>query len=205
MLKAAMEAMPLIAILRGVKPEEVGAIGRVLYESGLRCIEVPLNSPNPFESIRILAESMPRDCLVGAGTVTNAEDVERVRAAKGRLIVTPNTDTDVIRAAVAADMYVTPGFATASDAFAAIKAGATYLKLFPASSYGTQHLRALSAVLPKTCKVLAVGGIAGEGIEAWKKAGAIGFGMASDLYQPGDSVEDVQRKSAAICTALRAK
>lgn len=196
--------MPLVAILRGVRPEEVLDVAAVLYDKGIRCIEVPLNSPDPLNSIGRLARSLPGDCLVGAGTVVTAPDVLRVKDAGGKLIVTPNCDPEVIRTALGAGMEVAPGVGSATEAFAAVHAGATYLKLFPASTYGVAHLKALRAVLPPTTRMLAVGGISVDAIGAWLDAGVAGFGIASELYRAGDSVRDVERKAAQICAALQA-
>lgn len=203
-MNTALQAMQLVAILRGIRPDEAVAIGTVLYEQGIRCIEVPLNSPEPFDSIGLLARSLPSDCLVGAGTVVSAPDVQRVKDAGGELVVTPNCEPEVIRAALGAGMQVTPGVATPTDAFAAVRAGATHLKLFPASTYGVGHLKALRAVLPASTRMLAVGGIAVEAIPEWLAAGAVGFGVASELYRPGDGAADVERKAGRICGALAA-
>ncbi len=202
MLDKILETTPLIAILRGVKPDEVQSIGHVLYGHGIRCIEVPLNSPEPLKSIQILSETMPEDCLVGAGTVVKPEDVQKVYDAGGRIIVTPNTNADVIRNAVALKMDVTPGFATITDAFTAIDAGAKHLKLFPASTYGIGHVKAISAVLPDDCNVLAVGGLGASNMAEWKAAGCVGFGIASELYKAGDSAETIDKKAAALMAAI---
>lgn len=198
MIAKILEGIPLVAILRGVRPDEVKGIGDVLYQNGVRCMEVPLNSPDPFDSISILKESMPGDCLVGAGTVVTASDVGRVKDAGGDIIVTPNTSVPVIKAAVEANMVVTPGVATPSDAFTAVQAGATYLKLFPASSFGTGHLKAMLAVLPKTTRMLAVGGIGAHNMQEWLDAGAVGFGIASELYKAGDSASVVDAKAKPL-------
>ncbi|APG62042.1 2-dehydro-3-deoxy-6-phosphogalactonate aldolase [Sphingorhabdus lutea] len=202
MIETILKQMPLVAILRGVRPDEVKAIGAALYHNGIRCIEVPLNSPSPFDSIRILANSLPNDCLVGAGTVLSVQDVRKVKEAGGKLIVTPNTNPDVIKAAVTEKIIVMPGIATPTDAFNAVEAGAEYLKLFPASSYGAEHLKAIMAVLPKNIKILAVGGVGAANILEWKTAGAVGFGIASELYKAGDSAEIVAQKAAKICGAI---
>src|SRR5690348_15229677 len=148
---------PLVAILRGVAPERVVGIGDVLYEAGFRMIEVPLNSPDPFASIAALAACNRSDWVVGAGTVLSVEDVHRTQRAGGRLVVTPNCDPEVIRCAVQLGLQVIPGFATATEAFQAIQAGARDLKLFPASTYGPRHLQALRAVLPQSVRIFPVG------------------------------------------------
>lgn len=202
MIKDALDAMPIVAILRGITPEEACDIGRVLYDSGMRCIEVPLNSPSPFDSIRILADELPADCLVGAGTVLSAEDVRKVKDAGGRLIVTPNTFEDVIRMALDLNLDIAPGFATPSEAFDAIRLGVKFLKLFPASTYGSGHLRALLAVLPKDVRVLAVGGIGVKDFVEWREAGVAGFGIGSEFYRAGDSADEVKAKVVATRAAI---
>ncbi len=159
MIADALSSMPVVAILRGVEPGEVREIGGALYSAGIRCIEVPLNSPSAFDSIQILAQSMPEDCLVGAGTVVLAEDIEKVHAAGGQLIVTPNTSPQLIELAIDRNMEIVPGVSTPTEAFSAVQSGAHYLKLFPASTFGPNHLRAMQAVLPKEVRFLAVGGI----------------------------------------------
>lgn len=200
----AMDQLPLVAILRGVQPDEVVEIGRALYEEGFRCIEVPLNSPDPLTSIRLLAEAMPEDCICGAGTVLSVDDVHAVQQAGGRIIVTPNTDADVIRATVAAGLIAAPGVGSATEAFVAVAAGATHLKLFPASTYGIAHMKALQSVLPKGTKVFAVGGVGAANIGEWQAAGAGGFGIGSELYKAGDSVDTVRAKAQALCRAIGA-
>lgn len=202
MIADALEKLPIVAILRGIKPQEAAGIAAVLYENGLRCIEVPLNSPSPFDSIRILADELPADCLVGAGTVLSGDDVRRVRDAGGKLIVTPNTFDEVITTALDADMYPMPGIATPTDAFNAIRLGARYLKLFPASTYGPGHIRAMRAVLPQDVSVLAVGGIAPDDFAEWRAAGTAGFGIGSELYRAGDSAAAVKTKVGAIVAAM---
>lgn len=202
MIDNALNAMPIIAILRGIRANEVKDVGAELYDHGVRCIEVPLNSPAPFDSIGELASAMPADCVVGAGTVIAPGDVRRVRDAGGTLIVAPNTSRQVIQMAVALEMRVIPGVATPTDAFHAIEHGAKYLKLFPANTYGPGHLRAMRAVLPQHVQVLAVGDIGSADFGAWRAAGAAGFGLGSSLYHAGDSVADVRSKIAAIVAAL---
>ncbi len=202
MIDTALAVTPIVAILRGIRAEEVGGVGAALYEHGVRCIEVPLNSPSPFDSIRALASAMPDDCVVGAGTVLAPEDVRKVRDAGGTLIVAPNTSRQVIQMAVTLEMRVIPGVATPTDAFQAIEYGAKYLKLFPASTYGPGHLKAMRAVLPQHVKVLAVGDIDPKDFAAWLAAGAAGFGLGSSIYHAGDSVAVVRKKIAAIIAAL---
>jgi 2-dehydro-3-deoxyphosphogalactonate aldolase len=193
----------LIAILRGISPERAAATAEVLYQAGLRVIEVPLNSPDPYTSIRLLADSMPADCLLGAGTVLNPEDVQRTQQAGGRLIVAPNCDARVVQAALRLSMQVLPGVATATEAFQAIHAGATSLKLFPAISYGPAHLRALKAVLPPAIRLYPVGGIGAADMAAWLAAGAAGFGFGSELFTPAYSIEEIDRRARALVQALR--
>jgi len=202
MIDDALDALPLVAILRGIKPVEAAEIGGVLYRLGARCVEVPLNSPSPFDSIHELASSLPDNCLVGAGTVVNADDVSRVREAGGRLIVTPNTSEAVIGKSLDAEMQIIPGVATATDAITAVQLGVTHLKLFPASTYGPAHIRALLAVLPPNTRFLAVGGIGAADFSQWRSAGVAGFGVGSELYRPGDSAGDVEKKMLVMRAAL---
>ncbi len=199
------EAFSIVAILRGVAPENVVGIARGLVGAGIRVIEVPLNSPNPFESISRLRDAVGTSCLCGAGTVLKADDVDRVRDAGGRLIVSPNTDPRVIARAVALGMVVMPGFATATEAFAAIDAGATRLKLFPASSYGPAHVKALRAVLPRDTALFAVGGIGAEQVTLWAEAGVSGFGFGSELFKPDYSIDEViSRAKRLVASTARA-
>ena len=202
MIDDVLATFPVVAILRGVRSEEVSEIGLVLYEAGVRCIEVPLNSPGPFDSIRNLADSMPDDCLVGAGTVLTADDVVRVRQSGGALIVTPNIDTAVIEKALAEDMQIAPGFATASEAFSAIARGVRVLKLFPASTYGSGHVKALRAVMPSDVSILAVGGIGADDFPEWLDAGVAGFGIGSELYRAGDTADQVKTKALQFQAAM---
>lgn len=197
-------ARPLIAILRGVRPDEVVAIAEAILSAGIAQIEVPLNSPDPLDSIGRLVGMMGTRALCGAGTVLSIADVDAVHAAGGTLIVTPNTNPAVIARSAALGMTTLPGFATATEAFAAIEAGASGLKLFPASSYGPAHLKALKAVLPPGIAVLAVGGVGPATIAEWLAAGANGFGLGSDLYAPGRTPADVGVRAAAIVAAYDA-
>jgi 2-dehydro-3-deoxyphosphogalactonate aldolase len=194
----------LVGILRGVLPGKVIEVADVLYGAGFRVIEVPLNSPQPFASISALAGALPADCLVGAGTVLTGQDVQRTHAAGGRLIVAPNCDAQVIAAATKLGMRVMPGIATATEAFGAAHAGATDLKLFPASSYGPQHLRALCTVLPKEIRIFPVGGVTAEQIPGWLAAGAAGFGFGSELFRPEYSLEDIERRAQLLVRAYLA-
>jgi 2-dehydro-3-deoxyphosphogalactonate aldolase len=195
--------LPLVAILRGVGPDRILDVGRVLFDAGIRAIEVPLNSPDPFESIARLAVRYGETCLCGAGTVLAAEDVDRVRDAGGKLIVSPNTDSAVIARARRHRMVAMPGFATATEAFAALAAGATHLKLFPAASYGPGHVKALKAVLPKSVPVFAVGGIGADEIAEWSVAGASGFGFGSELYKPEYTLDEIAERARRLVDAVR--
>lgn len=199
----AFAAAPLVAILRGLTPAEAPAIGDALVEAGFTLIEVPLNSPDPFDSIRILVDRIGDRALVGAGTVLTTEDVARVADVGGTLIVSPNTNTDVIRASVARGLISMPGYFTASEGFAALAAGATALKLFPADGTTPAYLKAQRAVLPKTTKMLAVGGITPENMADWRAAGADGFGLGSNLYRPGKSADAVAQEAHRYLSALK--
>jgi 2-dehydro-3-deoxyphosphogalactonate aldolase len=192
----------LVAILRGLTPARAPEIGRALVAAGFRNIEVPLNSPQPFDSIKLLAAAHG-ECLVGAGTVLTATDVDRVHAAGGRLIVAPNCEPDVIRRALDLGMRVMPGIATATEAFAAVNAGAVELKLFPASTYGAGHIRALKSVLPKHVKVYAVGGIGSQDIAAWLASGADGFGFGGELFKPAYTLAELSKRAQDLVEALR--
>ena len=193
----------MVAILRGLTPQRAAETGAALVTAGFRIIEVPLNSPEPFQTIEILARQHG-DCLVGAGTVLSPAEVDRVHAAGGRLVVAPNCDADVIRRALALDMRVMPGIATATEAFAAIRAGATELKLFPASTYGAGHLRALKSVLPKQAKIYPVGGVGSQDIAEWLVSGADGFGFGSELFKPAYTLAEVSARAKGLFDGLRA-
>lgn len=199
-----LQQCPLVAIIRGVTPDEVEAIGEALFDAGIRIIEVPLNSPDPLASIDRLAERMGERALVGAGTVLEPEKVEEVKAAGGRIVVAPNTNVAVIRATAAAGMVSLPGYFTPSEAFAALDAGATALKLFPAEAATPAVLKAQRAVLPKDLSVIVVGGISPGNMRPWLEAGAQGFGLGSGLYQPGQSPEDTAEKARAYVVGLKA-
>ncbi len=193
----------MVAILRGLTSERAAETGAALVAAGFRSIEVPLNSPAPFVTIKLLAAAHP-DCLVGAGTVLTPNDVNQVRAAGGKLIVSPNCDPQVIRHALGFGMRVMPGIATATEAFAAVHAGATELKLFPASTYGTGHLRALKSVLPKHVKVYPVGGVGSKDIADWLESGADGFGFGGELFKPAYTLADIATRAKGLFDALRA-
>ena len=198
----ALASVPIIAIVRGVEPDQAVSIGEALYDQGVRAMEVPLNSPEPLESIRRLAIRFKGQMMVGAGTVLSVDDVAAVKAVGGQFIVSPNTDAAVIGASLALGLDALPGFSTPTEAFAAIAAGARFLKLFPASSYGSAHVKAIRAVLPQAVKVIAVGGIGPDDMAAWLEAGASGFGLGSELYKPGMSPAEVGMRAAACVAAL---
>jgi 2-dehydro-3-deoxyphosphogalactonate aldolase len=193
----------LVGILRGVGPTRVVEVADVLCAAGIRIIEVPLNSPDPFTSIAALVEAHGSDCVIGAGTVLDLDAVRSTHAAGGRLIVAPNCDPEVIRGAVQLGMQVLPGIATATEAFSAIRAGATQLKLFPAVTYGPRHLQALRAVLPPGVRVFPVGGVGAAEIPAWLAAGAAGFGFGSELFRPDYDLPEIERRAQQLVQALR--
>jgi 2-dehydro-3-deoxyphosphogalactonate aldolase len=186
-LDDALDACPIVAILRGVRPDEVLDHAHALAEAGLRAIEIPLNSPDALISVARLAEALGRDCVCGAGTVLTVAEVDQVAAAGAKLVVSPNMSPAVIGRALELGLTPAPGVATATECFAAIDAGARHLKLFPAQTYGPSHLRQLRAVLPVGVAVLAVGGVAPAHMAAWWDAGVRGFGLGSELYRPGQS------------------
>ncbi len=193
---------PLVAILRGVKPDEVEAIGEALAASGIAIVEVPLNSPDPLESIAKLARAFGSKMLIGAGTVMTSAQVEQIAAAGGRLIVTPHADVAVTRAAKQHGVLAVPGFFTPTEAFALLAAGADALKLFPAEAARPEVLRAMRAVLPAGTAVLPVGGIDASNMAAWRAAGASGFGIGSAIYKPGDTAAVVADKARRLTAAI---
>jgi 2-dehydro-3-deoxyphosphogalactonate aldolase len=201
MLTPWLTPLPLVAILRGLTPDEAMPVGHALVEAGFRVVEVPLNSPQPLDSIARLVEALGDDVLVGAGTVMSTTDVEAIAAAGGRLIVMPHADTAVIRAAKAAGLLCVPGVATPTEAFAALAAGADGLKLFPAEQAAPAVLKAWRAVLPREVPVLPVGGIAPDNMAPWVAAGAAGFGIGSALYSPGRSLDDIASRARAFAQA----
>jgi 2-dehydro-3-deoxyphosphogalactonate aldolase len=193
-----LNELPLIAILRGVKTNEVLNIAYALVEAGIKVIEVPLNSPKALASIEILAHEFSEKLLIGAGTVTSPQQVQAVCDAGGKLILSPNCDPKVISASLNMDLHCIPGVATATEVFAAITAGATRLKLFPAHTYGSKHLLALKAVIPEHIKIFPVGGVDESNLHQWLKNGADGFGFASALYRPGDTPSQVKKSASAL-------
>jgi 2-dehydro-3-deoxyphosphogalactonate aldolase len=203
LLQRRLAECPLVAIIRGVTPEEVVAVGEAIHSAGIRIIEVPMNSPEPLESIRRLAASMGDRALVGAGTVLDPSDVTRVQQAGGRLIVSPNTNRAVIEAAAQAGMVSSPGFFTPSEGFEALAAGATALKLFPAEAVTPAYVKAQRAVLPKDVPLLVVGGVKPDSMRPWLEAGANGFGLGSGVYKPGQSPAEVGAQARAYVEGLR--
>lgn len=196
--------LPMVAILRGVQPHEVIAVADVLVEEGFEIIEVPMNSPEPFESIRLLAEKYGQDYLIGAGTVLTVEQVEKVHEVGGRLIVSPNTNTKVISAAKALDMVVLPGCVTPSEAFDALEAGADALKFFPATAVAPSMFKALASVLPKGTKMLAVGGVDETNLADFAAKGMAGYGLGSCLYKSGKSLDEIRVSAKANIAAFKA-
>ncbi|HEY0026382.1 MAG TPA: 2-dehydro-3-deoxy-6-phosphogalactonate aldolase [Allosphingosinicella sp.] len=204
-LRARLAECPLVAIIRGVTPDEAEAIGAALWEGGIRIVEVPLNSPDPFASIERLARSLGDRALVGAGTVLRPEQVAQVRDAGGQVIVSPNTYAPVIEAAAAAGMVSLPGYFTPSEAFDALRAGATGLKLFPAEGASPAVVKAQRAVLPKDVPLLVVGGVKPDAMQPWLGAGANGFGLGGGLYVPGQSAEETTAKARAYVAGVRGR
>ena len=195
---------PLVAILRGLRPEEAEAVVGGLIEAGFTAIEIPLNSPEPFRSIEIAARLAPAGCLIGAGTVLTVGDVERLDAAGGKLMVSPNVEPDVIRAAASRGMVTLPGVFTPTEALAAAGAGATGLKFFPASVLGPSGINAIRAVLPKDLLIAAVGGVSEANFADYVAAGISAFGLGSSLYKPGMTAEDVADRAKLTMEAYDA-
>jgi 2-dehydro-3-deoxyphosphogalactonate aldolase len=198
----AIETMPIVAILRGVKPDEVVEIAQAIHDAGVRVIEVPLNSPNPMASIEMLALHFGDRAIVGAGTVLTTDDVAHCKAAGAQIIVSPNINTEVIRATVAAGMISAPGCLTPTEAFAALNAGAHAVKLFPGELISAATVKAMRAVLPKEAIVLVVGGVSAELISSYRDAGANGFGIGGGIYRVGYSAEQASVNAAAFVAAI---
>lgn len=192
---------PLIAILRGIKPEETADIVGTLIETGFRAIEIPLNSPEPFRSIETAAKMAPADCLIGAGTVLTVEDVDRLDAAGGKLLVTPNVEPAVISRARDKGMVTMPGVFTATEALSAARAGATGLKFFPAGVLGASGITAIRAVLPPELVIAAVGGVSDKNFADYTKAGILAFGLGTSLYKPGMTAAEVAERANATIYA----
>ena len=199
-----LDQCALVAIIRGVTPDEAEAIGAAIFDAGIRIIEVPLNSPDPLASIRRLADSLGDRALIGAGTVLDPAQVADVQSAGGRLIVSPNTNAAVIRATVAAGMISSPGYFTPSEAFTALEAGAQALKFFPAEAATPAVIKAQKAVLPKHVPLIVVGGIKPDNMRPWLDAGATGFGLGSGLYAPGRSATETAELARAYVAGVRA-
>ena len=202
MNKELLDSSPVIAIIRGVKPAEAVGAASAMYNAGIRVIEVPLNSPLPFESIRLIAENFGDKMLVGAGTVLSCDDVQRVKDAGGEIIVSPNTNSVVIEKTKALGMLSFPGIMTVSEAFAAVEAGADGLKLFPADVVGSSFIKAVKVVLPPGTKVFAVGGVNADNMQSWLDAGADGFGLGSSIYKPGMTPDEIEKKCREVLAAL---
>ncbi|MDS7596286.1 2-dehydro-3-deoxy-6-phosphogalactonate aldolase [Agrobacterium tumefaciens] len=195
---------PLIAILRGLKPEETEGVVGALIETGFRAIEIPLNSPDPFRSIEIAAKMAPADCLIGAGTVLTTEQVDQLDAAGGKLMVSPNADPDVIIAARVKGMVTMPGVLTPTEALVAAKAGATGLKFFPASIIGPSGINAIRTILPKDLLIAAVGGVSDKNFGEYTSAGITAFGLGTSLYKPGMTAADVRERAVVTLAAYDA-
>lgn len=204
MSAAWMQPLPLVAILRGLTPQEAPAVGAALADAGFHILEVPLNSPQPLESIELLARQLGDRCLIGAGTVLSTSQVDDVANAGGRIIVMPHADVDVIAHAHAKGLRCTPGVATPTEAFAALRAGADALKMFPAEQLPPQVLKAWSSVLPKGTPLLPVGGITPGRMAVYRQAGAAGFGIGSALYAPKTPADEVARRARAFIDAWNA-
>jgi len=195
--------MPIIAILRGVRPSEAVAIAEAVLESGIRVIEIPLNSPDPLTSIRHVAEELAGRAVVGAGTVLSEAEVDRVADTGGRLIVSPNTDPQVIRKTKARGLMSAPGVMTPSEAFAALAAGADVLKMFPGEFFSLPVIRSMGAVLPKASVLVLVGGVTPDMIDAYRGSPVAGFGVGSSIYKPGMAAADVKVSAAGFADAIR--
>lgn len=202
-VQTALDQMPLIAILRGITPTEAVDVCKALVDAGISIMEIPLNSPDPFQSIDKVASALGNSAVVGAGTVLSIEQVSDLKNAGGQICVSPNVNPAVIKASLAAGMLPFPGFMTPTEAFAAIDAGATHLKLFPAGSLGLGHFKAISAVLPKDVSIYSVGGISDTDMADWMRVGSAGFGIGSSLYKPGDRASDVHARAKASVNAFR--
>ncbi len=202
-LIAAFEACPLIAIMRGVTPADAADHGRALYEAGFRIVEVPLNSPQPFDSIAAIRQALPADAIVGAGTVLHPDFVNDVKAAGGELIVMPHSDAEVVIAAKALGLACAPGVATPNEAFLALKNGADVLKMFPAEQLGAHVVKAWRAVIAKEVPLVPVGGITPDNMGPFLSAGANGFGLGSALYKPGQSAAVTASHAKAYINGLR--
>jgi len=198
-----LQTNPIIAILRGLQPSQAESIGKLLYQAGIRVMEVPLNRENAFESIKILQSTMPSDVLVGAGTVINEGQLEQLKQMAVPLIISPNLDVDIVKSTVADDLFSMPGVATVSEAFLAYNSGARWLKLFPAASYGVIHLKAMLSVLPKDVNFVAVGGIDATNVNSWLGAGVKALGVGNSLFCEDDSYQQTKVKIEKFKKALQ--
>lgn len=196
--ESSLSEMPVVAIIRGVRKEEVVEVAEAIYEAGISVIEVPLNTPNAFECIEKLSDKMKDRCIVGCGTLVQVDDVSRLVDAGAELAVTPTTQPDIIKACITRGLIPMPGWMTPTEAFSAVASGAQYLKLFPASSAGYGHVKALKAVLPSDVNVFAVGGVNLDDLHLWKAAGARGFGFGSEIFAPGISPEEVLTRASLV-------
>lgn len=200
-----IKPLPLVAILRGIKPDEIIAIGEILMEAGFSIIEVPLNSPEPYASIDKLAKRFGDKALVGAGTVTDQAAVKQVADAGGKIIVMPHSDERVVEAAKRSGLFALPGFSTPTEAFRMIEAGADALKMFPAEAHSPKSLKAMRAILPREIAILPVGGITSQNLADYWAAGANGFGLGSALYKPGSKPEEVAQNAAEFRKAFEGR
>ena len=198
-----LSAMPVVAILRGVRPDEIEAVGEAVIAAGITILEVPLNSPDPFGSIEIMARCFTGRAIVGAGTVLNAADVTRCKDVGSQLIVSPNMQVEVIKATVAGGMISAPGCLTPSEAFNALDAGAHAIKLFPGELVSPAAVKAMRAVLPANAKLLVVGGVTTDNLSAYRDAGATGFGVGGSIYRAGNSADTVGANAKAFADMLR--
>lgn len=199
-----LNSCPVIAILRGLAPENAEKVGATLFEAGIRIIEVPLNSPRPLDSISTLRASLPQEAIIGAGTVTTVEDVRRVAAVGGNIVVSPNTDTNVIRETLKQGMISGPGCLTPSEAFSALQSGAHALKIFPASVIGASGMKAMAATLPEQTTTIAVGGVGPSNMDEYASAGTSGFGLGSSLFTPGISLNELRERAENSVAAAKA-
>ncbi len=193
-MKEFIEKHPVIAILRGITPDDVIEIAQCLYTHGIRVIEVPLNSPQALKSIGQLVDALPQNCLIGAGTVTNTQQVKQVENAGGKLIISPHCDVNLIKYCLSANLHAVAGIATPTEAFAAYQTGARWLKLFPAQTYGYSHVKALTSVLPNDAHIIPVGGVSHNNALQWLSSGASALGLGNSLYQSNDTLEFLMSK-----------
>lgn len=197
-----LKSSPIVAIIRGVKPEEAVDVAKTMYEAGIRIVEVPLNSPDPFTSIRNIVDALGDKMIVGAGTVITADQVRKLKDAGGEIVVSPNMNPEIIRLSKELDMLSYPGIMTASECFSAIEAGADGLKLFPADVVGMGFIKAVKVVLPKKVPILAVGGVNENNMQEWLSNGADGFGLGSSIYKPGMSLDQIEQRCKTILKQL---